>query len=289
MLAGLLVCLLGVSAVPAATNVACAGDSNTFGSGIPVSETYPAKLQRLLGPGYNVANYGAGGTTLLKSGDSPYWNSTAFMPSHGNPTPPDIVIIMLGSNDSKPQNWQFGSNFFSNYTELIATYTNLPTHPRVLLCTPPPVYGSGAFSINPGIVATNIAPVVRLLGSDLGHELIDLNARLAGHAEWFPDNVHPNISGTTVVAAIIYSALQGDTMNGAIPSLSLTLPSNNRAVLRWPAGGAGWVPQSASGLGGTNSWVVVFRPAISDGTSILCTNLIPAGGTAMFRLWRPAN
>jgi len=284
-----LICLFQTGVVLAATNVACVGDSITFGSGISYGETYPNKLQKLLGPGYSVKNFGVSGTTLLKNGDSPYWNSSAYTPSHGNPTPPDIVIIMLGSNDSKPWNWTYGGNFVTNYTELIATYTNLPTHPRVLICTPPPVFGAGAFSIDPGIVATSIAPTVRQLGANLGFEVIDMHAALAGHAEWFPDTVHPDSHGSTVMAAIVYTTLKGDTMNGAAPSLGLTLTGNNNAVVDWPAAGAGWVLQTTSGLGGTNSWVVENRLASNDGISICFNNNVTAGGTAMFRLWRPTN
>ena len=49
----------------AATNVACVGDS------ITAVRSYTDKLQRLLGLGYNVQNFGLSGTRLLKSGDSP--------------------------------------------------------------------------------------------------------------------------------------------------------------------------------------------------------------------------
>jgi len=288
LLAVALVCWFQTGVSLATTNIACVGDSITIGDSLR-GETYPAKLQKLLGTGYSVQNFGVSGTTLLRNGDFPYWNSSAYTPSHGNPTSPDIVIIMLGSNDSKPWNWVYGTNYVTNYTDLIATYANLPTHPRVLICTPPPVFGGGAFSIDPSVVANSIAPIVRQLGVSLGREVIDLHALLAGHAEWFPDNVHPNSRGTTVMAAIVYSALQGDTMNGVTPSLGLTLPGNNKALVSWPAAGAGWVLQSTSGLGGASSWVVENRLAANDGLSIRFTNNITAGGAAMYRLWRPAN
>jgi len=159
----------------------------------------------------------------------------------------------------------------------------------VLLCTPPPVFGNGGFSINPGIVATNIAPTVRQLGVSLDHEVIDMHALLAGHAEWFPDNVHPDARGYTVMAAIVYTALQGDTMNGAIPSLGLTFNGTDKMVVDWPAAGAGWVLQSTAGLGGANVWLVELRLAANDGASIRFTNTLSGAGGAMFRLWRPTH
>jgi hypothetical protein len=151
------------------------------------------------------------------------------------------------------------------------------------------VFGSGAFSIDPVVVASSIAPTVRQLGVNLGREVIDMHARLAGHVEWFPDNVHPNSRGTTVMAAIVYTALQGDTMNGVIPSLNLAPAGNNKVALDWPAAGAGWVLQTTSGLGAVPSWVVDNRLAANDGVSLRFTNTIITGGAAMFRLWRPTN
>jgi lysophospholipase L1-like esterase len=282
-----LVCLFEAAAGLAATNVACVGDSITYGYGVTGGETYPGKLQTLLGSAYSVSNYGWNGATLLRKGDISYWTTSTYTNSHGNPTPPDIVIIMLGSNDSKPKNWAYKTNFITDYTDLIATYTSLPTHPRVLICTPPPVFGSGAWNINPGVVATNIAPTVRQLGVSLGREVIDMHARFAGRAEWFPDTVHPNSMGTTVMAAIVYTALRGDTMNGDIPHLGITLSGSNKAVVDWPAAGAGWVLQTTSGLGGGNSWGVETRLAANDSISIRFTNSVTAGGAAIFRLWRP--
>lgn len=193
---------------------------------------------------------------------------------------------MLGSNDSKPQNWAYGSNFIRDYDALIATYTNLTTHPRTLICTPPPVFNNGNFNINPGVVATNIAPIIREIGTNLSLQVIDMHSLLAGHNEWFPDNVHPNSQGTSVMAAIVYTALLGDTMNGLVPGLGINILPDSKAVLNWPAGGAGWVLQSTPALGDTNIWTVVSQPSTTDGTFI--TNSV-AGQTAMFRLWWPSN
>ena len=170
----------------------------------------------MIGTNYIVGNKGLSGSTLLTNGDLPYFGSTTFAGSQK--FSPGVFVIMLGSNDSKPQNWVYGTNFYSNYVNLIGEYTNLTSHPRILLCTPPPVFNDGAFAINPGIVATNISPLIRQLGSDLGLQVIDMQTLLAGHGEWFPDNVHPNSQGAMVMAAIVYAAVSGDTMNGAFPS-----------------------------------------------------------------------
>jgi acyl-CoA thioesterase-1 len=142
--------------------VACVGDSITEGAGLsnPTLESYPARLQRLTGTNnFLVRNYGVSGRTLLKKGDFPYWKESAFKQSQD--WGPDVVIIKLGTNDSKPQNWRHSTNFVADYEEMIGIYSSLPSHPRIFLCTPAPVYANGAFDIKPGIVATNIAPTTR--------------------------------------------------------------------------------------------------------------------------------
>ena len=283
--------LCGINFCNATTNINCVGDSITAGVGVsnPNVNSYPARLQSLLGTNCFVGNYGLSGATLLKQGDTPYWGTTTWLVSHGksSSTAPNIVIIMLGSNDSKPQNWVYGTNFVSNYQDLIATYaTNkyLP-NPRILICTPPPAFHNN-ININPGILETNISPLVRQLGTDQNIQVIDMQTLLAGRGEWFPDGVHPNSQGTAVMAAIVYTALLGDTMNGSTPALGIGF-TNNNAVLNWPAGGAGWVLQSTPALGNTNDWPVTVNAAVNNGTSVLLTNSI-AGQGAMFRLWNPS-
>jgi lysophospholipase L1-like esterase len=280
--------ILGTGMGRAALNVACVGDSITAGAGVnnAATESYPAKLQQLLGTNYVVLNYGVSGATLLLQGDMPYLNTSAYTASHKAPLP-DIVIIMLGTNDSKPQNWRYGSNFYTNYRALIATYTNLTSLPRVVICTPPPCFGSNTPLIDPGIVATNISPLIRELGTNLNHQVIDMQLLFAGHGEWFPDNVHPNSPGTSVMAAIVYTAILGDTLNGAIPNPKINFVGNNKVVLNWPAGGAGWVAQTIPAFSATNHWTVVSNAIVNNGTSALLTNS-PAGQSSFFRLWNPS-
>jgi lysophospholipase L1-like esterase len=280
--------LFGMNFCGASMVVSCIGDSITQGVGVnnPATESYPAKLQKLLGTNYVVLNYGVSGTTALLQGDMPYVATSAFTASHQPPLP-NIVVIMLGSNDSKPQNWVHGSNFISNYSSIIKSYTNLSSFSRVLLCTPPPCFGGNTPLIDPGIVATNISPLVRQLGTNFSLQVIDMQLLLTNHGEWFPDNVHPNSPGTSVMAAIDYTGILGDTLNGAIPNVGINVLTNNSLVLNWPAGGAGWVVQTIPILNATNPWLIVSNSTVNTGTSTVLTNPM-AGSSAMFRLWNPS-
>ncbi|MBO5015861.1 MAG: alpha/beta hydrolase fold domain-containing protein, partial [Bacteroidaceae bacterium] len=88
-----------------AIRVACIGNSITDGSGIDMASQhgYPAILQQKLGKDYWVKNFGVSGRTMLNKGDRPYMNELAWRDALA--FQPDIVIIKLGTNDSKPQNW----------------------------------------------------------------------------------------------------------------------------------------------------------------------------------------
>ena len=106
--------LLDRGAVAAPLKVACVGDSITQNSG------WSDKLGAKLGAGYTSTNYGVSGTTLLKQGDHPYWTTPQFTQSHTSN--PQIVVIMLGTNDSKPFNWTaHKTEFVGDYEALIDT------------------------------------------------------------------------------------------------------------------------------------------------------------------------
>ena len=85
--------------------VACIGNSITEGATLstPLSDAYPALLNSQLGDSFDVNNYGVGGRVMLKNGDYPIWDEVAFR--RALEFDPDIVTIMLGTNDSKPWNW----------------------------------------------------------------------------------------------------------------------------------------------------------------------------------------
>src|SRR5689334_8855673 len=105
-----------------AAKIACVGDSITYGSGLGDrgTESYPAVLQTLVGSAHTVENFGVSGATLLKNGDKPYWDESAYGSSGS--FEPDVVVIMLGTNDAKPQNWSHASEFAGDYAALIEHY-----------------------------------------------------------------------------------------------------------------------------------------------------------------------
>jgi len=186
--------------------VACVGDSITQGMRLAKGMTYPEQLQNMLGSAWIVKNFGKGGRTLLKQGDHPYWNESIYQLALQ--FVPDVVIIKLGTNDTKPQNWKHIADFKNDYRDLVESFRSLPSKPRIYICTPCPVVGSGAFKIKNACVTEEVG-WVKELAAELHVGLVDINAAFAGKPHLLPDKVHPNEEGATLLASTVYSALTG--------------------------------------------------------------------------------
>ena len=114
------------------TRVACIGDSLTWGFSLPDSwrQSYPALLQERLGADYVVRNFGCNGASVRCDADLPYVQTLAYGESRA--WNPDIVLLMLGSNDATPWDWDAAA-FHRDYERIVASYRDLPSHPRVIL------------------------------------------------------------------------------------------------------------------------------------------------------------
>ena len=179
--------------------IACVGDSITFGSGLanrPL-ESYPSVLGRLLGDTYFVSNFGVSGATMLRRGDKPYWQEERFRAVRD--FNPSIVLLKLGTNDSKPQNWQYGYEFENDYAAMVEYFRALPSRPIVVPITPVPVFDD-RWGINDQAVSQVIAPSIRGVAARLGLPTIDLNAEMRNNSTMFPDGVHPNAVGADLIA-----------------------------------------------------------------------------------------
>lgn len=187
--------------------VACVGDSITFGSGVADRETnsYPAVLGRLLGEGYEVRNFGVGGATLQKGGDKPYWTTDAF--KSVSDFEPQIVIIKLGTNDTKPQNWHGPEPYKIDLHALANHFAALETKPRIFLCTPVPVHRDN-FGIRESVVRDEVVPTVKSVAEARDLPVIDLYAALQDAGKNFPDGVHPNAAGAKVIAETVAAAVK---------------------------------------------------------------------------------
>lgn len=192
--------------------VACIGDSITYGTLVSARKKncYPAKLQQLLGDRYMVMNYGVSAHAMLKTSDKPYWEHRYFQESQE--FAPDIVLILLGTNDSKRRNWTDMESFVRDYRDMVAQYQALPSHPEIYLLTPPAAFGDDGpyrlhYSMDQSIIV-EMGEAIKLLGETLGLKVVDTYAVTDGHPEYYAwDGIHPNADGADAIANAVYDVL----------------------------------------------------------------------------------
>jgi len=182
--------------------VACVGDSITLGVGThnPSEESYPARLQALLGKQWAVRNFGVGGRTLLRKVDPFDYNGALQFK-------PDVVILALGTNDARTDTWHgHQGEFIGDYVAMIKAFQALPNHPRVWACLPPPAF-PGNYGITEEMLRDGVLPSIKKAAQLTGIKLIDLHSPLLGNKGWFPDAIHPNAAGTQRIAALVAAEL----------------------------------------------------------------------------------
>ena len=207
-----------------AIKVACIGNSITDGYGIDMNDAYgyPAQLQKMLGKDYWVKNFGVSARTMLNKGDFPYMNEMAWKDALA--FKPDIVIIKLGTNDSKPENWKYGAEFKHDLQQMITTLrpdlaqpvkkknkkkaTVQPAGPQIFLCTPIPAFKS-TWNINDSVIVNNIIPIQQEVAKEYGLQVIDLHTLFANDSDKvIDDGIHPDNKGAQKMAEIIADAIK---------------------------------------------------------------------------------
>jgi len=198
--------------------IACIGDSITFGTGITNRNTdsYPAKLQTMLGDGYEVGNFGRGGAYVLPA-NSPYnlrenkelsyrdtqqyKDSIAFAP--------DVVVICLGTNDmlGSMVSTKAAEVIQSEYEKIINVYKELDSVVRVY------VLSSILATNNCGSNMLSDGPLQELqkrAAQNTGCQFLDaysLTREFFDTMLHTSDRLHPNDRCTDVLPSAVFSLL----------------------------------------------------------------------------------
>lgn len=189
--------------------IAAVGDSNTYGAGVLFRgrrrRSYPAQLQRILGDRYDVLNYGVNRRTLQREGDWPY-DATPFAKASVR-IGADIVLIMLGSNDARGDNWH-AVRFRRELTAFAERYRS---HGATVYLLTPPVAFRNRRGVSERLIAEEVAPLVRQVARELGVGLIDVFAVTARSVAGHPDGIHLDARSSRLVAATVADALRATT------------------------------------------------------------------------------
>ena len=208
--------------------IACIGDSITYGYLLehPECEAFPAQLQRMLGDGYEVRNFGVPALGIYLHLP---WHSTKNGRRAWSLSPecsaalawaPDIVVSNLGSNDLEeyPKEFLPGANgvpelargtFRRQYADLLNAFKADGRNPRILMWTRLCAMKE-AFASKFGMVPFVMADDLKAVAEEVGAEGVDIYAATwesAANEDW-PDQTHPSASGHRAIAAAIFAALR---------------------------------------------------------------------------------
>jgi len=203
---------------PGQIKIACVGDSITYGHGIYnwPEENYPMVLGTLLGEGYHVQSFGVCGRCVQGDSDQPYRETERYRESLAYGA--DIVIFMMGTNDSKPRNWHGASAFREALLRLLDSYLEGEKSPVIYLCLPATAFFAEGFTesvtkfdVQPKVVDV-ICTVIGEISREREYPLIDIHTLTGRNPQWFSaDSVHPDNDGATAIAQEIYSVLANRT------------------------------------------------------------------------------
>lgn len=189
------------------TRITCIGASITYGATLsdPATQSYPAQLQALLGKNYVVNNFGVSSATMLHKGDVSYWNTQAY--KLALQSRPDVVFIDLGGNDSKMVNRIHLDEYERDYHDMIQSFKQLPTHPRIVLLLPIPAFLADTNQIYDKVIVNDIISRIRQVAYDEALEVLDMHSMFINHEGWMPDKIHPDLQGTAMTAKRLYEVI----------------------------------------------------------------------------------
>jgi len=254
----------------AQTRIACVGNSITAGYGLGWQEDYPYQLQQMMGNDYEVKNFGVSSMTFANKGSEDkmsYWNTTKF--TEALEFKPEIVVIELGTNDSKfftnqclyngePRyNYNYGqyekAQLYKDYEALLDTFMHLSSNPKVY-ATLQPYSNNCEWGIMDTAIVNQINPIIQEVATRKGVEIIDLHSQFHTPAWFLADSVHPNATGAIELAKIIKAGIlrEGSDTAGVTPPDTAGTPADTSG--KTPADTTGKTPADS-------------LPGVSDSTA----------------------
>ena len=187
--------------------IACLGDSITHGFKVSNDDIWTALLPKM-NSNYQTINYGLVSRTLLSTGDYPYFSEDTINEFWKNKE--DIIIIMLGTNDTKDINWNY-NRFEKEYRELINKLLKNKPNEKIYLMIPPQLFidDIGEDRPNRKNLENGVIPIINKLSKEYDNiEVIDLYRITKDHSELFIDGIHPSEEGHRIIAAEILKVIE---------------------------------------------------------------------------------
>lgn len=209
--------------------IACVGDSLTEGSiggHVTPELAYPAALGRLLWYDYNVYNYGLGGTTMIGSSANPYMSSQQYADCIGSGMTYDVILVMLGTNDSKVigETWTDAANteFMTASMTLFTSLKEKSPNAKFAFMNCPLKFTTAGYG-NAYMLPVQKEAATRLVAAGIDVTHYDMRAYTTAvlTSDNFRDGLHPDYAGYAKIAegteALVAHLLYGEENEYIIP------------------------------------------------------------------------
>ena len=110
----------------------------------------------------------------------------------------------MGTNDSKPENWQYGAEFKADLEQMVKALKGS----KIYLCTPIPAF-KPSWNISDKVITEEIIPIQQKVARQYGLQIIYLHTMLASDSDKvIEDGIHPNEAGAKKMAEIIAKSIR---------------------------------------------------------------------------------
>lgn len=198
--------MTSLAAAPPPVRVACVGDSITYGDQIAnrKRDAYPAVLERLSNGRFLTGNFGVNGATAIATIPFRSWSATRAC-QEALAFAPDVVVIMLGINDTAHPNLH--NRYPGDLRRLVERFQALASAPRLFLCTLTPIAAAPPDAPVNQLIRETLNPAIRAVAAQTGADIIDISSVFANRYDLFPDGLHPNADGAELIARTVLAAL----------------------------------------------------------------------------------
>ena len=189
--------------------VACVGDSITEGHGKMADGSendrsvhcYPVYLQRMLGYGYYLHNYGKGGARVTDYMLEPHYAKSLKLQ-------PDVVLLMLGTNDASPRTenrdtQEYRDRYDKCMQTMLEGYRETNADVQVFIMTPP---SSVPKSMEEPVA--RMAQFNREFSERNALPLVEIHAVNEAEKWVFNDSIHPQGEVYKRIAEVIYDSIK---------------------------------------------------------------------------------
>ncbi|WP_163714601.1 GDSL-type esterase/lipase family protein [Mangrovibacterium lignilyticum] len=173
--------------------------------------SYATQFSELMAAVYGdtleILNTGVSGRTMTKHGPQPIWIEPAFKKALD--FKPDICLVALGTNDSKPNLYDLvQKEFFHDYQDLIDTFRCINPNITFVVCLPPPIFEGHPYSPesphNDTLLVKYTIPLIDSIAKNNHLTVVDFHTAFVDRPQYFTDHLHPNIEGHQKMGKILF-------------------------------------------------------------------------------------